>query len=106
MKAYLRGFGQGSLGHSDGIAAVNSFDLATEGGIMQNQEVLGKLRYIAQNNKTTGVDIAKAIQERVSRRRQGPETTPAQPQPQGPTPEPGLRPVPSSTGRQGHMGGG
>ncbi|MBI2012590.1 hypothetical protein HYS90_01520 [Candidatus Curtissbacteria bacterium] len=94
LKAFIEGFGQKALMARNWRTAVTAYDVITDGGIMQNQEVLGSLREITQSSKADGVDIARAIQERVNRRRQGPEPSLIQPQSPGPTPEPGLRPVP------------
>lgn len=92
MKRFIKGYGTAALESGDWQTAINAFDIVTEDGILQNQEVMTQLRDLSQADKVAGVDIAKAIQERVNRRKQGEETPP--PQSPGSTPESELRSAP------------
>lgn len=84
IKGLLEGYGAQAISEYDWVSGINAYDVATEGGIMQNQEVLGQLKEIAQSNKTSGVDIAKAIQERINRKNGGSAQTEHRPAPPAP----------------------
>lgn len=86
IKAFLEGFGNQSLAAKDWLTSINAFDIATDGGIMQNKEVLDRFKDFAIEDTTVGVEIAQAIQERINRRNGGsaqPEHRPAPPDPSG-----------------------
>ncbi len=69
MKAFCQGFGEEALQNQDYISAINALDISTEGGILQNEQGINQLRQVAQSDKTTGIKIAEAIQERLDLRK-------------------------------------
>lgn len=68
IRAWLEGFGNGALEANDWQAALTAFDVATDGNVQGNEKLMAKLREITAGDKTTGVEIAKTMQERVIRR--------------------------------------
>lgn len=68
IKACLEGFGGNALEGGDWKTAVNAFDIATGGRVMDNPELMSKLKGIASGDKPTGVEIAKTIQTRIDKR--------------------------------------
>lgn len=70
-KHYLMGIGSGALEEGDWQTAVNAFDVAAEGGILQNQTAQEKIKDLAQADKMAGAEIARAIQKRMQERQAG-----------------------------------
>lgn len=68
LKDWLRGFGNRALVRDDWGTAVNALDLATDGGFINDAEVMGKLRELASADKMKGVEIARVIQGRIDKR--------------------------------------
>lgn len=90
LRALCRGYGTAAIQKQDYDTAINAFDLATEGGILKNEIVMAGLRSKAQEDKTTGIKIAQAIQAREDRR-------PLPPTPEPAPVNPGAEPSPPPT---------
>lgn len=69
IKIYLdtfnSNFGQKALDAKDWKTAINAFDLATVGGIIQKPDVIKQLGEIYSNDTETRREIAEAIQKRI-----------------------------------------
>lgn len=68
LKAWLRGFGSRALELGDWRTAVASFDVATDGKVMDNPDLMAKLKEIATTDKTEGAKIAVTLQQRLEKR--------------------------------------
>ena len=71
LETFLIGFGQQALNDGAWRSALNALDISTDGGILQHRFAMDKFREIAEADKTVGVEIAQAIQERINRRNDG-----------------------------------
>lgn len=78
IKAWLEGFGNKALEVGDWKTAVISMDVATDGNVSENEELMAKLREVAAADKSEGVEIAKTMQGRINKRSQATHPT-AQP---------------------------
>lgn len=86
VSSWLRGFGMAALGLNQLNPAINAFDILTGGKVMEDEEIAGRLREAAKENRSIGVEIAKKIQTRRKLRR--PSLSPTDTAPAGPEPPP------------------
>src|SRR4030043_1983411 len=78
LKSFMEGFGTEALEEMERIGrdpgriqtVINAFDIATEGGIMQNPNIIEKVKNLTANDKTLRIDTVLAVQKRINRRRE------------------------------------
>lgn len=68
VDAWLGGFFNVAFGNGDWRSGINAADVTTDGGIINDNIVMGELKKIAAKDKREGVQIARHIQERIDRR--------------------------------------
>lgn len=99
LNAFLNGLGTEALDNfKDWKTAIVASDIYTEGGIINDLELISKMGTLFSESSTTRVEIAKFIQERINRRK-APQDLEASSATSDSMPEnPGtLRPVPDRT---------
>lgn len=68
IDAWLGGFLNAAFRNGDWISGINAADVTTDGGIINDNLVMGELKKIAAKDKREGVQIARHIQGRIDRR--------------------------------------
>jgi len=65
VQAFIEGWGTRALEANDWQTVISAFDVITEGGIMQRQDIISRLADLNKENSSTRVEIAETIQKRV-----------------------------------------
>jgi hypothetical protein len=69
VQAFIEGWGTKALEANDWQTVINAFDIITDDGVMQRQDIISRLANLNKENPSTRVEIAEAVQKRVNLRR-------------------------------------